>query len=99
LVTVELLDCPRITSFAPLGSLTSLECVSLGLLGEGPQDLSPLASLPQLRELSLHGHSEFDVTTLAGARDLVVVVPPRAKVTGVGRLGPTSRVAELAGPS
>jgi hypothetical protein len=97
LVTVEFFDCPRITSFAPLRSLTSLESVSLGLLGEVPRDLSPLANLPRLRELTLHGHSEFDVNSLAGARDLVVVVPPRAKVAGADRLGPASRVAEFAG--
>jgi hypothetical protein len=97
LVTVEFFDCPRVTSFVPLGSLTSLESVSLGLFGEGRLDLSPLASLPRLRELFLLGHSEFDVNSLAGARDLLVVVPPRARVAGADRLGAASRVAEFAG--
>ena len=97
LVTVEFFDCPLVTSFVPLGSLTSLESVSLGLFGKGPWDLSPLSSLPRLQKLSLHGHSEFDVNSLAGARDLVVVVPPRAKVAGVNRLGPTCQVTEFAG--
>jgi len=59
LVTIEFFDCPQLTSFAPLASLTSLESVSPGLFAESPRDLSPLASLPRLRELSLRGHSEF----------------------------------------
>jgi hypothetical protein len=96
LLSIGFFDCPRVASFAPLASLTSLERVSLGLFGVGAPDLSPLRSLPRIRELALHGHSEFDVSTLSGARDLVVVVPPGARVTGADRLGPTCRISELA---
>ena len=96
LVTIELFDCPQVASFAALASLTSLESVSLGLFADSPRDLSPLASLPRLRKLSLHGHSEFDVNSLAGARDLLIVVPPKARVAGADKLGPASRVTEFA---
>ena len=76
LVAIVLFDCPQVTSFAALASLTSLENVSLGLFPDYPRDLSLLATLPRLRKLSLQGHSEFDVNSLVGARDLLVVVPP-----------------------
>jgi hypothetical protein len=96
LAAIEFFDCPQVTSFARLGSLTSLETVSLGLLSQQPRDLSPLAGLPRLRELSLLGHSDFDVSSLAGARGLVVAVPPSARVAGADKLGPESRVTEQA---
>jgi hypothetical protein len=97
LLSIGFFDCPRVASFAPLASLTSLERVSLGLFGVGAPDLSPLRSLPRIRELALHGHSEFDLSTLSGARDLVVIVPPGARVTGADQLGPTCRISEIAG--
>jgi hypothetical protein len=97
LAAIEFFDCPQVTSFARLGSLTSLETVSLGLLSQQPRDLSPLAGMPRLRELSLLGHSDFDVSSLAGARDLIIVVPPSARVAGADKLGPESRVTEQAG--
>jgi hypothetical protein len=96
LTTIEFFDCPQLASFASLTSLTSLETIALGLFPDGPRDLSPLTSLPRLRELSLRGHSEFDVNSLAGAQDLVIVVPPKAKIAGVGKLGPASRISEFA---
>lgn len=40
------------------------------------------------------GHSEFDVSSLAGARDLLIVVAPKSRLAGADRLGPTSRVIE-----
>lgn len=98
LTTIEFFDCPQLTGFAPLTPLTSLETMTLGLLPDGSRDLSPLTSLPRLRGLSLRGHSEFDVSSLAGAKDLVIVVPPKAKVAGADKLGPASRVIEFAGP-
>jgi hypothetical protein len=55
LTTIEFFDCPQLTSFAPLASLTSLETMTLGLLPDGSRDLSSLTSLPRLRELSLRG--------------------------------------------
>ena len=55
-------------------------------------DFSPLASLPQLKELSLMGGSAFDVSSLAGVHDLTVTVPARARVTGADKLGRESRV-------
>lgn len=96
LTTIDLFECPRLASFASLAPLTSLETISLGLLPEQSRDLSPLASLPRLEKLYLMGHSEFDVTSLAGAHDLLIVVPPKAQLTGADALGPTSRVTEQA---
>ena len=94
LTTIELFDCPQLTGFAPLTSLTSVEHMSLGLLSEGSRDLSPLTSLPRLKTLSLRGQNTFDVSSLAGIRDLVITVPPRARVTGADRLGPMSRITD-----
>ncbi len=94
LTTIELFDCPQLTGFAPLTALTSLEHMSLGLLSEGSRDLSPLTSLPRLKTLSLRGQNTFDVSSLAGIRDLAITVPPRARVTGADRLGPMSRITD-----
>jgi hypothetical protein len=66
------------------------------LFPEEPRDLSPLTGLPRLKKLSLLGRSEFDINSLAGAQDLIVVVPPKAKVAGADKLGPSSRVTDLA---
>ena len=96
LITIEFFDCPQLTSFAPLTSLTSLETIGLGLFPDGSRNLSPLTSLPRLRKLSLQGHSEFDVNSLAGAQDLVIFVPPKAKVAGADKLGRASRISEFA---
>ena len=98
LTTIEFFDCPQLTSFAPLASLASLETIVLGLFPDGSRNLSPLVSLPRLRELSLQGHSEFDVNSLAGAQDLVIFVPPKAKVIGADKLGRGSRISEFASP-
>jgi hypothetical protein len=92
LTALELLDCPQLTEFAALASLLSLQHISLGLLSEDPRDLSPLAALPQLTELSLMGSSTFDVSSLAGVQDLTITVPTRVRVTGAEELGPGSRV-------
>jgi len=96
LTTIEFFDCPQLTSFASLASLTSLETIALGLFPDRSRNLSPLTSLPRLRELSLQGHSEFDVNSLAGAQDLVIFVPPKAKVVGADKLGRGSRISEFA---
>jgi hypothetical protein len=92
LTSIELFDCPQLTGFAPLASLTSVEHITLGLFSGEPGDLRALASLPRLKKLSLMGHSEFDVSSLSGIRDLVITVPPRARVTGADKLGPASRI-------
>ena len=60
----------------------------------GSRDLSPLTSLPRLKTLSLRGQNTFDVSSLAGIRDLAITVPPRARVTGADRLGPMSRITD-----
>jgi hypothetical protein len=96
LTAIELFECPRLTSFAPLASLTSLETISLGLFPEESRDLSPLARLPRLKELHLMGNSEFDVNSLAGAQDLVIYVPAAARLLGADKLGSTSRITEHA---
>ena len=95
LKTIELFDCPQITSLAPLASLTSLEHISLGLFPEGNRDLSPLTSLPRLKKLSLMGHSAFDVNSLTGIQGLRITVPPKTRVIGADKLGPSSQVTEL----
>lgn len=95
LKTIELFDCPQITSLAPLASLKSLEHISLGLFPDGPGDLSPLTSLQRLQDLSLMGHSAFDVNSLAGIQDLLITVPSKARVLGADKLGPSSHVYEV----
>ena len=94
LILVDGVDEMQLTGFAPLTALTSLEHMSLGLLSEGSRDLSPLTSLPRLKTLSLRGQNTFDVSSLAGIRDLAITVPPRARVTGADRLGPMSRITD-----
>ena len=42
------------------------------------------------------GNSEFDVNSLAGAQDLVIYVPPEARLLGADKLGSTSRITEHA---
>ncbi len=92
LKTIELFDCPQLTGFAALASLKSVEHITLGLFSAQPKDLGSFASLPRLKKLSLMGHSAFDISSLAGIRDLVITVPPRARVTGADKLGPASRI-------
>lgn len=92
LTSIELFDCPRLTGFGPLASLTSVEHITLGLFSGQPGDLSGLAGLPRLKTLSFMGHSAFDVSSLAGIQDLVVTVPPRARVTGADKLGSASMI-------
>lgn len=89
---IEFLDCPQLTEFTPLASLTSLEHIRLGLFSEGPPDLSAFVALPRLKKLSLMGHSSFDISSLAGIRDLVRTVPPHARIIGADKLGPTSKI-------
>jgi hypothetical protein len=93
--TLEILECPRVTDLAPLAGLLSLESASIGLLRMNQLDLSPLAGLPHLRELSLLGQDAFDLTTLRGKGDLVVRVPAHAKLTGADGLGPGSAVVRF----
>jgi hypothetical protein len=93
--TIELFECPQITDLTPLAAVKSLEHISLGIFSEEPMALSPLTSLPRLKQLSLKGHGAFDVSFLAGIQDLVITVPPRARIVGADRLGPTSRVEEF----
>lgn len=66
---------------------------------QSPADLSPLAALPRLERIILRGHAEFDVSTLAGIQDTVIEVPPRSRVIGADKIGPTSRLtrSRLAG--
>lgn len=92
LKSIELFDCPKLADFTPLASLESVEHVTLGLFSERPADFSALASLPRFKKLSLMGQGEFDVSSLAGVRDLVITAPPHARVTGADKLGPSSRV-------
>jgi len=90
--TLELFDCPRVTSLAPLASVTSLEHISLGLLTRRPPDLTPLADLPRLATITLAGHTEFDVAALAGMQDVTITVPPKARVTGAEEIAPSTRI-------
>jgi hypothetical protein len=92
LESIELFDCPQLTDFTPIASLESVEHITLGLFSERPPDLSALISLPRLKKLSLMGQGAYDVSSLAGIRDLEITVPPRARVTGEGKLGPASAV-------
>ncbi len=92
LKTIELFECPQITDLRPLAAVKSLEHISFGLFSAEPGDLGPLTSLPQLKTISLRGHSPFDVSSLSGIRDAVISVPPRARIVGADKLGPTSRV-------
>lgn len=90
---IQLFECPRLVDLAPLAMVSSLEQLCLGLFAMNAVDLSPLAELPNLRELSLMGHGSFDITGLAGKRDLVISVPLMATVTGAENLGPGSSVS------
>ena len=92
LAAIELFDCPQLSEFVALAALASLQRISLGLFSEGSRDFSPIASLPQLKELSLMGNSSFDVGSLAGVQGLTVTVPAHARVTGADKLGPESRI-------
>jgi hypothetical protein len=96
LKALELFECPRLSDLAPVTGMKSLEALGVGIFLLNTVDLSPLAALPQLRELALLGHDNFNLTGLRGKRDIVVHVPIGATLIGMEELGPGASVAEFA---
>jgi hypothetical protein len=95
LKALELFECPRLSDLVPVTGMKSLEALGVGILQVNTVDLSPLAELPRLRELALHGHNDFDLTALRGKRDIVVHVPVGSTLIGTEELGSGASVAEF----
>lgn len=92
---LELLECPQLADVGAVRAMPSLERVALGILQVSVVDLTPLAGLSRLREITFMGHYSFDVTALAGKRDLVIWVPVGSQLIGEDRLGAGSVVTEF----
>jgi hypothetical protein len=84
---LELFDCPSLTDLGPLAGMTALERIGLGTAHAHLADLSPLAALPRLREVTLMGNWSFDVSGLRGASGLQVRVPVGSALAGADGLG------------
>jgi hypothetical protein len=96
LKALELFECQQLYDLGPITGMTSLERVGIGILKVSTVDLSPLAELPQLREITLMGHFAFDLTALRGKRNVVVRVPVNSTLIGAERLGQGAAVTEFA---
>ena len=95
LKTLELFECARLSDLGPLSGMKSLEKVGIGILQISTVDLSPLAALPRLREITLMGYNAFDLTALRGKRDVVVRVPTNSTLIGAEGLGPGAAVVDF----
>jgi hypothetical protein len=84
---LELFDCPRLTDLGPLAGMTALERIGLGTARVDVTDLSPLAALPRLREVTLMGNWSFDISGLRGSAGLRLRVPVGSVLRGVDGIG------------
>jgi hypothetical protein len=96
---LELFGCPALTDLDPISGMTSLERIGIGIEHVDTVDLSPLAALPRLREVTLMGNWSFDLSGLRGKQDLCVRVPANSALKGARELGAGTAVIEFAVPS
>jgi NACHT domain len=93
--TLELFECPRLSDLAPVSGMKSLAKIGIGILQVGTVNLSPLAELSRLREITLMGFNAFDLTPLRGMRDIVIRVPVNSALVGAKELGLGAAVTEF----
>lgn len=95
LKALEIFECPRLSDLGSVTAIRTLEKIGLGILHVSMVDLSPLAELPRLREITLMGSNAFDLTALRGKIGLMIRVPVSSTLIGAEGLGPGSSVAEF----
>jgi hypothetical protein len=95
LKTLELFECLQLSDLGPITGMKSLETVGIGIHQVSTVDLSPLAELSKLREITLMGHNVFNLTGLQGKRDVMVRVPVNSTLIGTEGLGPGAAVAKF----
>jgi hypothetical protein len=95
LLALELFECAELSDLEAVAGMISLVKIGIGIFQASTIDLTPLAGLPKLREVTLMGYDVFDLTGLQGKPDITIRVPVNSALIGADELGPRTNLVEF----